>query len=71
VVLKQALERLKWMATHKRPSRLRVSQFAKVAIVPESARPYLERMGLEVPRTLKQRLLQRALVSALASIDAI
>jgi acyl-CoA hydrolase len=71
VVLKQALERLKWMATHKRPSRLRVNQFAKLVIVPESARAYLERMGLEAPRTLKQRLLQRALVYALASIDAI
>jgi hypothetical protein len=71
VVLKRALERLKWMATHKRPSRLRISQFAKVTIVPEGARRYLERMGLEAPRTLKQRVLQRALVYALASIDAI
>jgi acyl-CoA hydrolase len=71
VVLKQALERLKWMATHKRPSRLRVSHFAKLVIVPERARAYLERMGLEAPRTLKQRLLQRALVYALASVDAI
>ena len=71
VVLKQALERLKWMATHKRPSQLRISQVAKVTIVPESARRYLERMGLEAPRTLKQRVLQRALVYALASIDAI
>jgi hypothetical protein len=71
VVLKQALERLKWMATHKRPSGVRVQQFTKMAIVPESARPYLERMGLEDPRTLKQRLLQRALVYALASVDAI
>jgi hypothetical protein len=62
---------LEWMATHKRPLRLRVNQFAKLAIVTESARPYLERMGLEAPRTLKQRVLQRALVYALASIDAI
>jgi acyl-CoA hydrolase len=71
VVLKRALERLKWMATHKRPSRLRVNQFAKLAIVPENARPYLERMGLDAPRTLKQCVLQRALVYALASIEAI
>jgi acyl-CoA hydrolase len=71
VVLKQALERLKWMATHKRPSGVRVQQFAKMAFVPEGARPYLKRMGLDDPRTVKQRLLQRALVYALASIDAI
>lgn len=71
LVLKLALQRLKWMATHKWPSGMGVKQFANVAIIPESARAYLERMGLEHPRTLKQRLLQRALVYALASIDAI
>lgn len=71
VVLKRALERLKWMATHKRLLRLRVNQFAKLAIIPESARAYLERMELDTPRTFKQRLLQRSLVYALASIDAI
>jgi hypothetical protein len=31
----------------------------------------LERMGLDAPRTLKDRLLQRALIYALVSIDAI
>ena len=59
------------MATHKRPSRLRVNQFAQLAIVPENASAYLDRMGLDAPRTLNQRVLQRALVYALASIEAI
>jgi acyl-CoA hydrolase len=71
VVLRQALERLKWMATHKRPSLLSASELSKVAFVPENARRYLERMGLDAPQTLKQRALQRALVYALVSIDAI
>jgi Acetyl-CoA hydrolase/transferase C-terminal domain len=71
VVLKQALERLKWMTTQKRPLRLRVGQFRKITLVPQMARPYLARMGLETPRTLKQHLLQKALLYALASVDAI
>ena len=71
VVLKQALESLKLMATRKWPLPLNVEQLAKVAIVPPLARPYLERMGLEAPRTLEQRVLRRAVVYALAAVNAI
>jgi hypothetical protein len=40
-------------------------------VVPASAQPYLERMRLDAPRTLNERILQRALVYALASIHVI
>lgn len=71
VVLREALQRLKRIVEQKRlpvptPRHLRV-----VTTIPESARPYLERMGLDTPRSLKERLLQRALVYALASVEAI
>jgi acetate kinase len=35
------------------------------------AHPYLERMALDRPRTIKESLLQRTLVYALAFVDAI
>lgn len=62
--LKQSVERKELSAP--RPRVLR-----KVMAVPAAARPYLERMRLDAPRTFKERLLQRAVVYALASIDAI
>jgi hypothetical protein len=40
-------------------------------MTPPSARPYLERMGLDAPRTVKERLLQRVLLYALTSADVI
>lgn len=43
----------------------------KVASVPKSARPYLARMGLDAPPTLREKLLRRVIVYALASADAI
>jgi len=39
--------------------------------IPDSARPYLERMELADPQGAKELLLQRAVVYALASIDAL
>ena len=39
----------------------------KTIIIPRSARLYLERMALDRPHSMKERLLQRALVYALAS----
>jgi hypothetical protein len=38
---------------------------------PERARSYLERMALNASRTLKERLLERAVLYALGAIDAI
>jgi hypothetical protein len=42
-----------------------------VTTIPKRARPYLQRMDLDSPRTLKEHLLQRALVYALTSIGAL
>jgi acyl-CoA hydrolase len=39
--------------------------------IPEKAHPYLQRMRLDAPRTVKERLLQRVVVYALAAVDAI
>jgi acyl-CoA hydrolase len=71
VVLMEALRRLKRIVARKRLPLPERRHLRTLATVPESARPYLERMGLHAPRTLKDRLLQRALVYALASLDAI
>jgi acyl-CoA hydrolase len=71
IVLRDALQRLQQIVTRKRPPRLRADHIRKVAAVPASARPYLERMGLDAPRTLKDHLQQRALVYALATADRI
>jgi hypothetical protein len=71
VVLKKALERLKQVVDRRRPVLPQTGALRKIVDIPEGARPYLERMKLEAPRTLKEGLLQRALVYALASVDAI
>jgi acyl-CoA hydrolase len=71
IALQQALQHLKRIRARKllplRPFRHLRTAFG----VPDSACPYLERMGLDAPRTLKERLLQRALVYALASVHVI
>jgi acyl-CoA hydrolase len=54
--------------------KLRVPQFAhlrKTLVIPDRAHSYLARMDLRRPKTVKERLMQRALVYALASIRAI
>jgi acyl-CoA hydrolase len=71
VTLMKALRRLKRIVARKRAPVLRPRDLRAVAAVPASAQPYLERMGLAAPRTLRERLMQRALVYALASVDAI
>jgi acyl-CoA hydrolase len=71
VVLEKALRSLK-QAIQWRNLRLpAAAEIRKTIAVPGSARPYLVRMGLDRPQTLKERLLQRALVYALASVEAI
>lgn len=43
----------------------------KTIVVPESACPYLKRMGLDHPEGAREVLMQRAMVYALASVNAI
>jgi acyl-CoA hydrolase len=71
MVLREALQRLKRIVVRKRSPLPRPRYLRKLVTIPKSARPYLERMGLDAPRTLKDRLLQRALLYALASMDVI
>ena len=71
VVLRKALRVLKQTIQGRKFPAPRMSAIRKTLTVPNNARPYLERMALGRPRTLKERLLQRTLVYALASVDAI
>jgi hypothetical protein len=71
VVLRKALlafkQTVQWEKVHlPQPAEIR-----KTITVPDDARPYLERMELDRPQSIKERLLQRAVVYALASINAI
>jgi acyl-CoA hydrolase len=70
VVLAKALQALKRIVTRRRPP-LRPRHLRSMAVIPESARLYLERMGLDAPRTVRDRLLQKAVLYALSSVDAI
>jgi hypothetical protein len=71
VVLRKALLILKQTIQGKKLRLPRVAEIHKTIAIPNVAHPYLERMMLEHPQTFKERLLQRALVYALASVDAI
>jgi acyl-CoA hydrolase len=71
VVLKKALLALKQTVQGEKLHLPRPSEIRKTIIVPDQTRPYLERMALLRPQSLKERLLRRALVYALASVDAI
>jgi hypothetical protein len=71
ITLRDALQRLNTIVMRKRSMPLGMAQLAKVSSIPTSARPYLERMGLDAPRTLKERVLRRALVYALVSVGAV
>jgi acyl-CoA hydrolase len=46
-------------------------EIRKTIAVPDTARRYLERMGLDHPQDAREMLMQRAVVYALASVDAI
>src|SRR5207237_440029 len=70
VVLRKALGALTPAAARKKLF-ASVGELRKVATVPDNARPYLQRMGLDVPRSLSEKLLRRVVVYALASVGAI
>jgi acyl-CoA hydrolase len=69
VVLAKALQSLKRMVSHRRLPRSR--HLRRIVTTPDAAYPYLARMDLDTPRSLKDRLLQKAVLYALASVDAI
>jgi hypothetical protein len=49
----------------------RLTDIQKAATIPDTAHRYLERMQLDHPESIKERLLQRVLVYALASVNVI
>ena len=71
LVLRKALLVLKQTVERRKIPWPRTDEIRKTIAIPGSARPYLERMKLDHPRTFKERLFQRALVYALASVNAI
>lgn len=70
-VLQRALTRLKATMTGSERRWPEAEDLYKTITVPEQARPYLERMALDDPQGPKEVLLQRAVVYALAEIDAL
>ena len=71
LVLARALQTLEKIVQWEKLRVPRLAEIRKTIVVPDRARPYLERMELDNAQTIKERLLQRVLVYALASVDAI
>ena len=71
VVLRKALRKVKRTLSWKKFHVPSLTEIGKTIKVPDRARPYLKRMALDHPQSFKERLLQRAVVYALASVDAI
>jgi acyl-CoA hydrolase len=71
LTLRKALLVLKRVSEEHRMRVPRLTELHKILVIPDEARSYLERMELYRPATIKERILQRALVYALASLNAI
>jgi acyl-CoA hydrolase len=71
VTLQKALRALDQTIKGKKLHLPRLSEIRNTAIIPRQAYQYLERMQLDRPHSVKERLLQRAVVYALASVNAI
>jgi acyl-CoA hydrolase len=71
LTLQKALLVLKRVSEEHRMRVPRLTELHKILVIPDEARSYLERMELNRPRSFKERALQKALVYALASINAI
>jgi acyl-CoA hydrolase len=71
VVLRKALRALDQTIKGKKLHLPRLTEIRKTAVIPQQAHQYLERMQLDRPHSVKERLLQRAVAYALASVNAI
>jgi hypothetical protein len=71
VALQKALLALDLTIKGKKLHLPRLTEIRKTAIIPQEAHQYLERMQLDRPHSLKERLLQRTVLYALASVNAI
>jgi hypothetical protein len=68
LTLQKALRALEQTFQGKRLHLPRPAEIRKTAAIPDHAHQYLERMELDRPQSIKERLLQRAVVYALASV---
>lgn len=71
VVLRKALRKVKRTLSWNKLQLPNLTDIGKTIAIPIHAQPYLKRMELDHPRSFKERILQRAVVYALASVDAI
>ena len=71
VVLRKALRHLERALTWNKLRLPSLAEIGKTVAIPERAEPYLKRMALDQPRTLKEKLLRRAVLYGLAKVDAI
>src|SRR4030095_13224626 len=71
VKLKKALELLEEKIQHRKFQVPGLTEILKTISIPDSAHVYLERMMLDRPHSVKEKLLQRLLVYALASTGAV
>jgi acyl-CoA hydrolase len=69
--LRKALLILKQMSEEHKLRVPKLADLRKTLLIPDRAHSYLARMELNRPKTVKERLMQRALVYALASVRAI
>jgi hypothetical protein len=71
VVLRKALQQLERTFTWKKLRLPGLAEIRKTVVIPDRAEAYLKRMALNQPRTLKEKLLRRAVLYGLAKVDAI
>jgi hypothetical protein len=71
LVIGKALKAFKASLGRKKLATLRGLAGHLTRPVPSSARPYLERLGLHVPTSMKEKLLQKVVVCALSSSGAL
>ena len=71
LALEKALLHLKLIVQSKKLRLPRFAEIHKTVVTPASAGPFIKRMTLDRPHSLKEKLLQKMLVYALASVDAI
>jgi acyl-CoA hydrolase len=71
LALREALRTLEKIIKEKKLNMPRLADIQKAATIPDAAHCYLERMQLDRPESIKERLLQRVLVYALASVNVI
>jgi hypothetical protein len=65
LVLGKVLKTLKGRLASPAGTLRAVAQAMDVGAIPAAARPYLKRLGLERPSSLKERMIQKVIVSEL------